>query len=56
MAYNLCREGKGPLVTKVGDRNLIAIEDARAWRKSMKKRTLKQPVPRLATRTSGDER
>ena len=30
--YNLKRAGKGPTVTKIGDRNLISIEDAKRWR------------------------
>jgi hypothetical protein len=34
--YNLRRAGKGPLVTKVGDRNLIAIKDVHAWQEKMR--------------------
>jgi predicted DNA-binding transcriptional regulator AlpA len=29
--YSLQREGRGPRMTKLGDRSLISTTDARAW-------------------------
>jgi hypothetical protein len=42
--YSLKSQGKAPMVTKIGDRNLISVEDARAWRTKMKVETLKNVV------------
>jgi hypothetical protein len=42
--YSLRSQGKAPVVTKIGDRNLISVEDARAWRQKMKVETLRNAV------------
>jgi hypothetical protein len=42
--YSLKSQGKAPVVTKIGDRNLISVEDARAWRTRMKRETLMNVV------------
>jgi hypothetical protein len=38
--YSLRSQGKAPVVTKIGDRNLIAIKDAHVWQEKMRARTI----------------
>ena len=35
MFYNLAKAGKGPRILKLGDRTLIAAEDAKTWVRSL---------------------
>jgi hypothetical protein len=38
--YALRRKNQGPFVTKIGDRNLIAIKDAQTWQEKMRALTI----------------
>jgi hypothetical protein len=38
--YSLKSQGKAPTITKVGDRNLIAIKDAHVWQEKMRAQTI----------------
>lgn len=48
--YVLCRQGRGPRLTKVGRRTFVTAEAAAEWRARMEKET---PVP--ATRRNAAE-
>jgi hypothetical protein len=38
--YSLKIQDKAPMITKLGDRNLIAIKDARTWQEKMRAQTI----------------
>jgi hypothetical protein len=38
--YSLKSQGKAPTITKLGDRNLIAIKDARTWQEKLRAQTI----------------